>query len=425
MNMKVLIVSHNPITTYQNMGKTLLSLFFSFRIEDLCQFYIYPSVPNIDTCKSYYRITDKDILKSYFIFKVKGKEIKADIQYRSQEFENENDVKIYRNKKNRLPGRMLLRDAMWRYAHWFNKGLKIWMEREKPTCIFVAPGTAKFIYRIAEKLAKKYNLPIVSYICDDYYFVKDQKNFLKKIQVKSLQRQIYGLILRSTAVIVISKEMERQYSKHFGDKFYTLMTGSNYQISNEIKSKENIKEITYLGNLDCNRYRALIDIGQTLKKINEKTGSNYILKIYSHETNSEILSDLSKINTIKFCGFITGEEFNKVFFSADILLHVEAFDEESIDRVKYSVSTKIADSLASGICLIAYGPEEVASMRHLIENECAYCITSESALVEGLTEILNNKQKRDILAKKGLEVAKEWHDSQKNSQNFYKLLSKQ
>lgn len=75
--------------------------------------------------------------------------------------------------------------------------------------------------------------------------------------------------------------------------------------------------------------------------------------------------------------------------------------------------------------MIAYGPEEVASMRHLIENECAYCITSESALVEGLTEILNNKQKRDILAKKGLEVAKEWHDSQKNSQNFYKLLSKQ
>ena len=62
--MKVLIISHNPITTYQSMGKTMLSLFSAFDRSELCQLYIYPTLPDIDVCDSYFRITDRDVLKS-------------------------------------------------------------------------------------------------------------------------------------------------------------------------------------------------------------------------------------------------------------------------------------------------------------------------------------------------------------------------
>lgn len=41
--MKVLLLSHNPVTTYNNMGKTFLSLFSAFRPEELCQLYLYPA----------------------------------------------------------------------------------------------------------------------------------------------------------------------------------------------------------------------------------------------------------------------------------------------------------------------------------------------------------------------------------------------
>ena len=44
--MKVLLLSHNPVTTYNNMGKTFLSLFSAFRPEELCQLYLYPAVPD-------------------------------------------------------------------------------------------------------------------------------------------------------------------------------------------------------------------------------------------------------------------------------------------------------------------------------------------------------------------------------------------
>ena len=77
--MKILIISHNPLSTYQNMGKTMLSLFHAFDKNELCQLYIYPSLPDVDSCKSFFRITDKDILRSYYKFKVRGKEVFADL----------------------------------------------------------------------------------------------------------------------------------------------------------------------------------------------------------------------------------------------------------------------------------------------------------------------------------------------------------
>lgn len=120
----------------------------------------------------------------------------------------------------------------------------------------------------------------------------------------------------------------------------------------------------------------------------------------------------------------TGEEFYRVLHSSDLLLHVEAFDAESIDLVKHSVSTKIADSLASGICLLAYGPEQVASIRHLLDNECAFCITSKEKLKDGLKLIFTDKNLRFRFANKALETARIWHDAETTSKKFYSLTEK-
>ena len=108
---------------------------------------------------------------------------------------------------------------------------------------------------------------------------------------------------------------------------------------------------------------------------------------------------------------MSGAEFNKTFKSSEILVHTEAFDEDSIDLVKNSVSTKIADSLASGIVLFAYGPSQVASMRHLIDNECAIIATSKEDLKARLQRAFSDKALRDEKAQKALEVAFENHDS--------------
>ena len=140
--MKVLIISHNPITTYQSMGKTMLSLFSSFNKDELCQLYIYPTVPDIGVCNSYFRVTDRDILKSFTRFlkvtpRVMGDEDIDTTQHSM--YENTTEADFYKkNKKNSLT--LICRDLMWSLSHWYNKTLKKWLAQEKPTCIFLAPG---------------------------------------------------------------------------------------------------------------------------------------------------------------------------------------------------------------------------------------------------------------------------------------------
>lgn len=418
-----MIISHNPITTYQNMGKTMLALFDQFDSAELCQLYIYPSVPNVKKCNSYFRMTDKDIFRSYYRLHIDCGEVGVDINCQSM-FTNEQDEKIYNKHKSNNSFRKIVRDLMWKCSHWYNESLKNWIEKEKPDCIFLAPGDAKFIYDIALKISKKHNLPIITYICDDYYFVKESRHLLVKLQQKLLHKKIKKILTNTSHIITICDELCECYSRKFGKASSTIMTGTNYPIAKKPLLCDKPNSITYMGNVRCNRYKSIMAIGRELDELNLQNKTSYSLKVYTSANDSEIISSFEKIKSISFCGHVSGDEFDKIFHSSDFLLHTEGFDEDSIDRVKHSVSTKIADSLGSGIPLIAYGPESVSSMKYLIRNDCAIVIKKEDELRDMLLRAFENFDMRERVTKKALKVASENHVSEINSKKLYEIVEK-
>lgn len=317
---------------------------------------------------------------------------------------------------------MLARDAMWKLSRWYNADLKNWLDREKPDMIFTAPGSAKFIYDIALKISRELNIPIVAYICDDYYFVKKADSVLGRIQQKLLRRRIDQLFAHTSHIITICDELNELYSAKFGVPAATVMTGSNYPISRDVKVCGNPTTITYFGNIRCDRYVSLAEIGRALDSINSERGTDYILNIYSGEKDSEILSHFDGIRAIRFRGFVGGEEFDEAFRSSEILLHTEAFDEDSVDLVKHSVSTKIADSLASGIPMFAYGPAEVSSMKHLLRNECAVTATSQAELKTKLEELFDDAALRREAAENGIAAAERLHNTPVSSARVYEII---
>lgn len=411
--MKVLIISHLPMATQNNMGKTFLSLFSGFKKSELCQLYIYPSFPDVDRCSSYYRVTDKEVLSSVLKGKTPGGEIEKSFISESQGlYEKAEDKSFYRNKKNKSAARRLLRNAIWRLGRWYNKNLENWLEKEKPDCIFVAPGAATFIHDIAMGISKKRNIPIITYICDEYYFVSEPSGILEKTRLCLLKSKIKELMKKSSGLAVICDELKQDYEKEFGITAKTIMTGTSYPISESIKVLENPKTICYFGNIRCNRYVSLGEIGKALDSINEKYKTDYVLKIYTSEKDPEIIGSFGGIKSVELCGFVTGKEFEKAFYASDILLHTEAFDKDSMDFVQHSVSTKIADSLGSGILLFAYGPENISSMQHLIRNNCAMVASSKEELEEMLIKAFSDHDERKKVAEKALETAKIYHDSE-------------
>lgn len=411
--MKVLLISHNPVSMNQNMGRTILTLFSEFRREELCQLYIYPSIPDVDACSSFYRITDKDILKSYYRFHVDGQRVKS-APGKGAIFENPADQKLYRHKNNHAPWKCIMRDAMWKYSKWYNRDLKAWLDEQKPTCIFVAPGRAKLLYDIAMHLAEKMAIPIVTYLCDDFYFTQPDTKLTGKLFQFLLRKKMDALMQQTKKCITICDAMKERYAHRFPIQFQTIMTASSRSIAQEIKKVEHPTEIIYMGNIRCGRYSSLAEIGRELDIINEENGSNYCLKIYSGEQNQEVLKSFKDIKSIQLCGFVTGERFEHIFLGADILLHVESFTSKYIDRVRYSISTKIADSLASGICLFAYGPNEVASIQYIEKEQCGVVCTEQCRLHDTLLNVLHSRECREAAARNGLYTAMRNHNPEKN-----------
>lgn len=406
------------------MGKTMRQFFSAFSKEKLCQLYIYPTIPDVDFCNSYYRITDKDVLKSYFRFgKVNSRKIeKTEISSENTSmFEAQKDEALYRSRKNKKPSRLLLRNLMWRFANWYNKDLKQWLQEERPECIFVAPGTGTFLYTMALKISKRLQIPIAVYLCDDYYFLQQPKGLLAVIEWSNLRRAIRKLLLHSAAAITICDDLTEKLREEFTLPVTTIMTGASIPAA-EPQPSEMPNDVTYMGNIRCDRYSSLIEFGKALDRFNQENGTEHSLKIYTAEKNEGILSALSAVPTIRLCGFVAGSEAERVFQAADYLLHVESFDPVSIDKVKYSVSTKIADSLSSGKCLLAYAPAQVASMRHLLINQCAVTATKAEELDTLIHSAFDTGKDQSQIVRRAIETAKKYHDSKRNSEKLKMIL---
>lgn len=420
--MKVLLISHNPISDQSAMGKTFLSLFSQFDSAELCQLYIYPTLPNEKRC-AYYRITDKDVLRSLLRLRAPGGPVRPEkIRQGQGAFEVAGDEAIYRSRKNKSALRRLLRDAMWRLSRWYSRELKAWLDQEAPDCIFVAPGVAKFIYRIALRIARDRGLPIVSYVCDEYYFVKRPVECLDRLRLHLLQRQIEALMARSAHLVVISRELQEAYSRAFGLSTDTLMTGAAFTEADGPKCSGAPRAISYFGNVRSNRFMSLGEIGRTLDQLNEELGTDYKLRIYTAEKDPEILAYLRRCRCVELCGFVAGQAFFDALHSAELLLHTEAFDEKSIDAVQHSVSTKIADSLASGIPLLAYGPAEISSMQHLIRSGCAITATAQEELGTMLRTAFTDGEARRRAVENALATARACHDSAATGQRLRQIL---
>lgn len=393
---KVLVITHNVFSKTSNMGKTLLSYFEKWGTENVAQFYIHSEVPTDDSCcVNYYRVTDKEMVKSIFTRRSGSRFEKSDIQTDrvSSRTDEGLSAAIYQKARKRTPFIYFARNLIWRLGRWNTKKLRKWIDEFNPDAVFFASGDYAFMYIVARKIAKMKNIPL--YVCcmDDYYINnKNESRFGGRSTHKAFMRQVKKTVSASAGMFTICEKMKEDYSKMFGVPCHTLHTAASFE--GPLSCENKTGAISYIGNVGCNRHKQLISLGRALKSIETEIPHSYI-DVYSAEKRPEILKDLTPENGINFHGEISSDEVKNVMAESMFLIHTESFDEESRKAVAYSVSTKIADSLASGTCLIACGPEEIASIKYLADNRAAFCIFDDHDLSDRLKEIINDKKQYD------------------------------
>lgn len=420
--MKVLIVSQPALSESNNMGKTLMGYFSDFPPEDVSQLYLRQGVPtSLNTCENYYCFSDSDALKSILNRKVQGVSFTA----KSSVFTENKDQSIIKNDDvyklgaTRKAWMLFARDAVWKLSAWKNEKLLGWLDHTEADVVFLAPGDGAFIYRIADEIAQYLHKPLVMVCMDDFFINNRTKNdMFGNLRQKGFMKVVSKTAKNCSAIFTICDEMNESYSKLFGKKCFTLHTTAE---NKEVNLNPTAKHISYIGNLSCGRYKSLMEMGRALSEMQDERLPQFI-DVYSGTKEAQCIEPLKNAPGINFCGEISAKKVLEVMSDSLAVIHTESFEPEMMNLVRFSVSTKIAESLMYGPCLIAYGPEGIASIDYLKENNAAWTITRPEDLKKGLEEILKNSKLREQIIRNARKLAEKNHNANVNPKKVREWL---
>ena len=415
---KVLIIANNCFSLTDSNGRTVGNFFQGWPKEKLAQFSIIMNDPNWSLCDNYFCVSDKAALLSIVGKKIYGKVVQRPNITKENKFEIGKRSSI---KKTAVSA--FIRQMVWSIGCWkkeFNK----WVEEYNPDVVLVVSGDAGFMLDLGRKVSKKRNIPLVIYNSENYYF-KDKDlmhptachEFFYKLYIWQYRHIFREFIKQASRSIYINDALKKLYDKEFGLPSEVIYTSASIDC---IEKDWNIAtpRFAYLGNLGLNRHISLIEIANTLQKMD----GDYELEVYGRIPNENVKKAFDECAGIKYCGMVPYEEVKNVIHSVDVVFHIESFEPHYVEDLKYAFSTKIADSLASGTNFVLYAPASLACSQYVKENECAWLITDKDKIQESLHRLINDDIERSRILNNAKKVTRNNHNGQSNVDKFQKII---
>lgn len=416
--MKVFVISHNAFSKTHNNGKTLSAIFSAFRKEELCQLYFTPiGTPDLDRCENYYLISDKDAIKSIVTRKKCGTSV---IEGKKFPATNENIIKV--NNVTRFA-----RTLVWYFSSWYNGGLKRWIKTQNPDVLFYVGGDAIFSHRIAVRLSKRLNLPLVTYFTDDYII-----NPSSNLYLKLLKLYYTATVKQSKALFAIGEKMADVYTSLYHKQFCPIMNIVNIPTQEpEYQPNDTLIRVCYFGNIGIGRLQEIIRFASFVNNyIKNHLTRDISINVYTFSYLTEEDVFILKKNGITVCKGVSGLDLQDAMNSTDLFLHVESIKKNYRQFTNLSVSTKIPEYMSMAKPIIAFGPSEVASFNVIANANASLVIDDNEDLYYGqmqeecdsIIKILNNDSILKNIAHCNYIYAKKMFDIEIVSTQFRKKL---
>lgn len=390
MHPRLLIVGTVPYNT-KSTSRAFDAYFHYWEKENIAQIFSNTKKPCKGHCETLFQITDHRMMKRWM-----GKRIDTGVIFHYDDLEEEwidTDMEldseaaesIYKLGKKHTPLTHLLRGLLWRKRFWCTEKLKRWLDEFNPECVFLAFSNDYFIPHIALYVARRYNIPIVSCIGDDYYFnVRRSINPLYHLYKQTYRKLIDKVLVWPGSAMYISDKIRDKYNTEFGLDGETVYLASTIQRKPFSIINTEHPVITYFGNIRMGRNNSLNDIGYALGEINP----NYILEVYSNEQDEIYYSVFNDNPNVKFMGSVPYSQVQKRMAESDITVIVEGLTEHDINLSRYSLSTKAADALASGASILTYGSLESGIIDYMRSTEASVVCTRKEDLVGSVKRLM-------------------------------------
>ncbi len=377
--MRVLVLSNIEWSDNNAFGNTLSNLFSNIDDVDIASLYRRNSKPINNVCKKYYKISYTSIIKNFFRKEKIGEYFELSVSNKIPTVSSEKKAIGFIHKFNLNKIVYYINDLLFLTKRWENNKFEKFIKDYNPDIVFYFTRSCK-VQNLFIRTVKKYipQCKFATFIVDDIYAVNHSKKD-KKIIAEQFNQ--------ASKIYAITPSLKIKYEELFDVKIDVLTKGCDFSLP--VTEKQNpVKTIVYAGNLLYGREKTLIRLGQEIKLHNENSDNKLLLKVYSPTVVDDIVKNAMNISgSSEFLGSKPYSEIVEIMNSADVVLHVESFDEEQQKVVKHSFSTKITDCMQSGSVLFSIGPDGLASIEATKSIDGAFCAVNFDEITETIKQI--------------------------------------
>lgn len=415
---KVLVVSNNSFSKIDSNGRTLGNLFLGWPKVKLAQFCVSTEGPYWEVCENYYCISDKEMLSAFKHFKrAKGRIIEK----KKDEGER---VSTGVNGRLKTATTSLIRHFIWSCGRWKSKELLRWVDSFNPDAVLIQSGDTAFMLSIARRISRERSIPLLMFNTEGFCFF--QKDWMRQDIWSCCSFPIYKYILRRETrrtmkrvvyAIHLNQFLKDDFDTAYGVPSEVVYTSSDFKRV-EKGFNANNPQIVYLGNFGFNRPVSLQIVAKVLQSINP----SFKIDVYGKPRTDYQKNILENSDGIVFHGQVSYEEVKGIMRKADILLHVEGLDEKVQESLRYGFSTKIADSLSSGIPFLLFSRPEIACAQYIRNTGAGWFASNEDELRQQLNMILTDNLDRAKHLSKAKDIAFVNHNAEKCRLKFQNAI---
>lgn len=416
---RTLVLANNSFSRSNSNGRTLGNLFRGWPTDRLAQFAIMCIDTDFDVCDNYYQVSDVNVIHSVLKGEnaVTGTTVNADTPEASQRYNG--------GGGGRTAFKTLARNFLWNLGRWRGRRFNEWVDVFNPEVIVLQSGDAAFMHRLAQRLARQRNIPLVIYNTEGYVFF--DHNYMRHhwsdfVAFPWFKRQYRRAFRRSLAMAA--------HSVYLNDKLLAdheaYMPHSASVIYNssalEFRSKAAVNlppRISYLGNLGIRRPEALAEAAAVLQSMSP----DYHIDVYGNASDTA-KAVLEAAPGIEYHGIVPYDEVVSTIYASDIILHVEKNDPVLCRELRYAFSTKIADSVCSGTDFVIYAPANLACSQYARTTGAAWQASTPASLRAVFEKILYNSPERAAVLAKAKQTAADNHNLQHNAEMMHDILVK-
>ena len=426
---KVLVIALGRINKgdLHNNGLLLRNLFKNYPKENTAQ--IFSSGNNFDDgfFGHYYCISKEDRRFGRLFYHFKGEELVEKI---SDEQPSQSAI------KQRIKSIILnlfiktgLYELLFRVK--ISKQMENWIENFKPDIIF-AQGYNLSFSLLPILIKKAFNIKLAFLTTDDWprylYSGMLRENKVLSIFARRKAKKLSNELIKLTDIpFAFGHPMAKEYEKRYGKIFYVISHSDEPKRFDLCQAKRlnppEVYSIITIGNFNHYRWPLLLDLNEACEILNAE-GIYVRLSILSSAIEIEGKLKLRNANYIDIYEDPGNDNLPCYLKGADLLFLPEGFDENFVEAIQLSISSKAHLYMFSKKPIIVYAHKNTGVAQYAHDFGWAKVITERSSekLANVIKEQLNNKSASKNQAVVAYNFALSMHDNKIVSRKFQQLL---